>query len=312
MSILFTYPGQGGQRPGMLGALPDTPEVQSTLAEAHDATGIDPMTLCSTDSLRSTTAVQLSLLIAGVAMTRALAAQGATPHLVAGHSIGAWTAAVAAGALDFRDALGLVHLRGRLMETAYPRGYGMTVITGLSAAAVADIVEAVHTDDSPAYVANLNAEQQIVVAGNDAALDRVQALASKAGAAQAARLAMAVPSHCALLTAQASTLAQATAKVRFQRPTMTYVSCTRARALFRPDDIADDLAWNMARQVNWHDTARHAYERGARLAVEMPTGGVLTRLTRPIFGNDSAIDSANEKVSSVVTRLLRYRGTDRA
>ena len=312
MSVLFTYPGQGGQRPGMLGALPDTPEVQSTLAEARDATGIDPMTLCSAASLRSTTAVQLSLLIAGVAMTRALAAQGATPDLVAGHSIGAWTAAVAAGALDFRDALELVHLRGRLMETAYPRGYGMTVITGLSAAAVADIVEAVHTDASPAYVANLNAEQQIVVAGNDAALDRVQALASKAGAAQAARLAMTVPSHCALLTAQASTLAGATAKVRIQRPKMTYVSCTRARALFRPDDIADDLAWNMARQVNWYDTARHAYERGARLAVEMPTGGVLTRLTRPIFGNDGAIDSANEKVSSVVTRIVRCRGSDRA
>ena len=302
MSILFTYPGQGGQRPGMLGALPDTPEVQSTLAEAHDATGIDPMTLCSTDSLRSTTAVQLSLLIAGVAMTRALAAQGATPHLVAGHSIGAWTAAVAAGALDFRDALGLVHLRGRLMETAYPRGYGMTVITGLPAAAVADIVEAVHTDDSPAYVANLNAEQQIVVAGNDAEL----------GVKKAIKLAVSVPSHCALLTAQASTLAQATAKVRFQRPTMTYISCTRARALFRPDDIADDLAWNMARQVNWYDTARHAYERGARLTVEMPTGGVLTRLTRPIFGNDFAIDSANERVSSIVTRLLRYRDMDHA
>ncbi|VVD79994.1 Malonyl CoA-acyl carrier protein transacylase [Pandoraea eparura] len=312
MSVLFTYPGQGAQRAGMLGALPDTPEVQSTLAEARDALGIDPMVLCSAESLRSTTAVQLSLLIAGVAMTRALAAQGATPDLVAGHSIGAWTAAVAAGVLEFRDALGLVHLRGRLMETAYPSGYGMTVITGLSAVTVADIVQTVHADDSPAYVANLNAEHQVVVAGNDAALSLVQERATKAGASQATRLAMTVPSHCALLTAQASTLAEATAKVRFQRPKMTYVSCCRARALFRPDDIADDLAWNMARQVNWYDTARHAYERGARLAVEMPTGGVLTRLTRPVFGHDFAIDSANDQVSSVVSRILRYRRTDRA
>ncbi|VVD73428.1 malonate decarboxylase subunit epsilon [Pandoraea terrigena] len=312
MSVLFTYPGQGAQRAGMLGALPDTPEVESTLAEARDALGIDPMALCSAESLRSTTAVQLSLLIAGVAMTRALAAQGAAPDLVAGHSIGAWTAAVAAGTLDFRDALGLVHLRGRLMETAYPSGYGMTVVTGLSAVTVADIVQTVHADDSPAYVANLNAERQVVVAGSDAALRLVQALATKAGASQVVRLAMSVPSHCALLSAQASTLADATAKVRFQRPRMTYVSCCRARALFHPDDIAEDLAWNMARQVNWYDTARHAYERGARLAVEMPTGGVLTRLTRPIFGQDCAIDSANDKVSSTVTRILRCRRTDRA
>lgn len=311
MSVLFTYPGQGAQRVGMLGAMPDTPEVESTLAEARDTIGIEPMTLCSAESLRSTTAVQLSLLIAGVAMTRTLAAQGATPDLVAGHSIGAWTAAVAAGVLDFRDALGLVRLRGHLMETAYPSGYGMTVIAGLSVVAVADIVQAVHAADSPAYVANLNAEHQIVVAGNDAALTRVQALATQAGASQVTRLAMTVPSHCALLMPQAATLAEATAKVRFQRPKLTYISCSRARALFRAEDIAEDLAWNMARQVNWYDTARHAYERGARFAVEMPTGGVLTRLARPIFGPDGAIDSTHDKASSVVTRILRYRRTTR-
>ncbi|ODP33232.1 malonate decarboxylase subunit epsilon [Pandoraea sp. ISTKB] len=310
MSVVFTYPGQGGQRIGMLDSLPDTPEVRKTLAEARDIIGIDPSALCTEYAFRSTTSVQLVLLVAGVAMTRALTAVHATPAIVAGHSIGAWAAAVAAGVVSFDDALRLVRLRGRLMETAYPNGYGMTAITGLPVATVSAIVHQVHTADTPAYVANLNAEHQIVVAGSTGALNSVRLLALKAGAAKAVRLAMTVPSHCELLNRQAKTLAEATANVRVQRPRMTYISCTRARALFHPDDIAEDLAWNMARPVNWQDTLRHAYERGARLAVEMPTGGILTRLSQPLFGDGGAIDSDAMTLPSVSTRIAQILRAD--
>lgn len=307
MSVLFTYPGQGGQRVGMLHALPDTPEVASTLREAGDVLGVDPLTLDTAQALASTTAVQLCLLIAGVAMTRALCECGAGPDLVAGMSIGAWPAAVAAGVLDFSAALPLVRLRGSLMETAYPTGFGMAAIVGMSASAVADITAQVYATGLPAFVANLNAERQIVVAGSDAALSQVMDLAQAAGATGVTRLAMAVPSHCALLDAQADVLAEAVANIPLRAPRMPYVSGARARVLFQATAIADDLARNMARPVQWHDATRHAYERGARLAVEMPTGGVLSRLAQTIFGSDGTLDGDVVPIASLAARIQRSR-----
>ena len=134
MSVLFTFPGQGAQKPGMLHTLPTHAETARTLAEATRALGRDVLALDDAGALRSTVAVQLSLLVAGVAMARVLAAHGAAPQLVAGLSIGAWPAAVVAGVLEFADAVRLVELRARLMEDAYPAGYGMTAIGGLASA----------------------------------------------------------------------------------------------------------------------------------------------------------------------------------
>ena len=128
MTVLFTFPGQGAQKPGMLHTLPDHPETARTLAEATAALGRDVLALDDAAALRSTVAVQLVLLVAGVAFARVLAAEGAAPGMVAGLSIGAWPAAVVAGVLDFADAVRLVELRARLMEDAYPSGYGMTAI----------------------------------------------------------------------------------------------------------------------------------------------------------------------------------------
>lgn len=128
MSILFMFPGQGSQRAGMLHALPGDPAVAQTLTEAGDMLGVNPLTLDTAEALRSTVAVQLCLLIAGVAVARTLARQDAGPDMVAGLSIGAWPAAVVAGVLEFSDVLRLVRLRGQLMEDAYPSGYGMVAI----------------------------------------------------------------------------------------------------------------------------------------------------------------------------------------
>ena len=127
MSVLYTFPGQGAQCAGMLHALPDDPEVRRTIEEAGAVLGFAPLTLDNAQALRSTVAVQLSLLIAGVATARVLFALGHEADMVAGLSIGAYPAAVVAGALDYADAVRLVALRGRLMEEAYVRGYGMTV-----------------------------------------------------------------------------------------------------------------------------------------------------------------------------------------
>ena len=280
MSVLFTVPGQGAHKAGMLHGLPDHPETARTLGEATAALGRDVLALDDAGALRSTVAVQLCLLVAGVAAARVLTGLGATPDMVAGLSIGAWPAAVVAGVLDFADAVRLVELRGRLMEDAYPSGYGMTTIGGLTRRQLEPLLAQVHRPDNPVYLANLNAPRQLVVAGRTTALDAVAALALRHGAQRAERLAVPVPSHCPLLEDGARTLACAMAQVPRRRPRITWISGSVARALFDGERIGADLAANMARPVLWDDTMRHAWERGARVALEMPGGSVLTRLAQ--------------------------------
>lgn len=303
MSVLFTFPGQGAQKPGMLHALPGHPETARTLAEASEALDRDVLPLDTEAALASTVAVQLCVLVAGVAMARVLAAQEARPQMVAGLSIGAWPAAVTAGVLGFADAVRLVALRARLMEEAYPGGYGMTAVGGLTRQQLEPLVARVHGPASPVYLANLNAARQIVIAGSDAAMAAVADLALQHGAQRAERLAVAVPSHCELFDAQARVLADAVAGVALARPRITYVSSSAARALFDGKAIGADLAANMARPVLWADTVRHAWERGARLALEMPPGAVLTRLAETEFAGGSAIAADGQRVDSLVALL---------
>lgn len=307
MSVLFTFPGQGAQQPGMLHALPEHPETRRTLDEAAAVLGRDPLALDSSAALESTVAVQLCLLLSGVAMARVLAAHGARPQMVAGLSIGAYPAAVAAGVLDFADAVRLVELRGRLMEQAYPAGYGMTAVCGLLRSELEPLIAKVHSAARPLYLANLNGQRQLVVAGTDAAMADLGELALSAGAQRACRLAMSVPSHCELLAPQAREMAAAFDQVVLRRPQATYISSSAARAIFDPVTIGQDLAANMARPVLWHDTARHAWERGARLAVEMPSGSVLTRLTAPVFEGGIAVACADTRLDSILSLVEKYR-----
>jgi len=305
MSILFTFPGQGSQRAGMLHALPDDVVVAATLDEAASVLGLNPLTLDTEAALDSTRAVQLCLLIAGVAMARSLAAQGGLPDMVAGFSIGEYPAAVVAGALDYADALRLVALRGQLMEEAYPSGYGMAAIVGLEQGPLAALVAQVHNAAQPVYIANLNARRQIAIAGSDHALQQVMDLAIEQGASKVQRLAVNVPSHCPLFDAQALEMQAAFAQVRMRRPVLTYLSSSAARTLFDPARIRDSLASNMARQVNWTDTVRLAWERGARLALEMPSGSVLTRLAAPELTDGLALSCEGQRSDSLLAMLAQ-------
>lgn len=270
MKILFTFPGQGTQHPGMLKALPGT-----EMALAREVLGAEVDSLDSPDALQHTRAVQLALLIAGVAWTREVQRRGVSPDIVSGLSIGAYPAAVIAGALEFTDALRLVALRGDLMEQAYPHGYGLTAIMGLTLPQVEKLIEG-----SGTYIANLNAETQIVIAGSDDAMAQVAKRALEKGASKAHRLAVSVPSHCELLAPPAQKLVAAFENVTLSRPRCAYLSGSTGRVLWTPEKIADDLAMNMARTVRWQEAVISANEREARLAIEMPPGGVLTCLTR--------------------------------
>ena len=308
MSVLFTFPGQGAQTPGMLHALPDDPAVRDCLAEAAGVLGHDPLALDTACALASTRAVQLCLLIAGVAMARSLAARGALPDMVAGFSIGEYAAAVVAGALDYADALRLVARRGELMEHAYPAGYGMAAIIGLELAQLEPLLARVHGTATPVYVANLNAPRQIAIAGSEPAVQAVMALALAHGAGKAKRLAVSVPSHCPLLDAAALDLRAAFDGVTVRRPSLVYLSSSAARALFDPDRIRDSLAANMAQRVQWAATSRLAWERGARLALEMPPGSVLTRLTALDFTDGVAVCCDGNRGDSLLALVERERG----
>lgn len=297
MKILFTFPGQGTQHEGMLQNLPGT-----ALAQARDVLGAEVDTLDSSEALKHTRAVQLSLLIAGVAWARELERRGVAPDIVSGLSIGAYPAAVVAGALDFADALTLVALRGDLMELAYPHGYGLTAIMGLTLAQVESLVAG-----SGTYIANLNAETQIVIAGPDDAMADVAKRAMAKGASKAPRLAVSVPSHCELLARPAQKLVEAFSHVTLSRPRYAYLSGSTGRVLWQPERIADDLAMNMARTVRWQEAVISANEREARLAIEMPPGGILTCLTRQAAweGESISLDRSGVDVAVHLAKRLR-------
>ncbi|MHC8290179.1 malonate decarboxylase subunit epsilon [Pseudomonas sp. XS1P51] len=300
MSSLLVFPGQGAQQPGMLQRLP-----RETLIEASEVLGEDALLLDSAEALKSTRAVQLCLLIAGVAAARQLSM---TPDYVAGLSIGAYPAAVVAGALSFDDALHLVSLRGELMQQAYPQGYGMTAIIGLDLSTVENVLAQVHGVDMPVYLTNINADNQVVIAGSDAAMKAVAGLAKDRGAGLAKRLAVSVPSHCPLLEAPAKILAEAFAKVQLKAPTLGYLSGSRARPVTRIEALRDDLAFNMCRVVDWRGTVQSAYERGVRLQIELPPGAVLTGLARRVFEQGTVIAFDGARLDTLQA-LLREEGS---
>jgi malonate decarboxylase epsilon subunit len=300
MSSLLVFPGQGAQQPGMLARLP-----RETLNEASDLLGEDVTQLDSAEALRSTRAVQLCLLIAGVAASRQLAM---APDYVAGLSIGAYPAAVVAGALGFSDALHLVSLRGELMQQAYPQGYGMTAIIGLDLATVEGLLARVHSAQMPVYLANINADNQLVIAGSDAAMKALAELAKGCGAGLAKRLAVSVPSHCPLLEAPAQRLAEAFAQVSLHTPKIGYLSGSRARPLIKPEALRDDLVFNMCRIVDWRGTVQSAYERGVRLQIELPPGAVLTGLARRVFEQGTVIAYDGARLDTLQA-LMREEGS---
>ncbi|WP_424216222.1 ACP S-malonyltransferase (plasmid) [Streptomyces sp. BI20] len=283
MTTALLFPGQGEQRPGMLHDLPDHPAVARTLDEISDALDLDVRTLDTAEALRSNAAAQLALFSASLATYRALHALGVRPEHVAGHSIGAFAAAVACGALTLGDAARAVRVRGAAMERAYPSGYGMGVVLGLPEPAVVRIVESVHTPESPVHPANVNAPLQIAVSGALPAVDRVLALALEHGAAKARRLAVSVPAHCPLMAAARAELAAHLARVPFTRPGTPFAGNAGGRTLRTAEAVHADLVDSLTRPVRWHEATCVLRERGVDLFVQVSPGDTLARLAATAF-----------------------------
>jgi malonate decarboxylase epsilon subunit len=307
MSVAFLYPGQGAQFPGMLHRLPDRAKADEALREASLILGHDVRALDTEGALSSTVQVQLALFVSGVAATRTLQAEGIEPDIVAGLSVGAFAAAVAAGALAFKDGLTLVKLRADLMEKAYPTGYGLSVVIGLTEQQLSGIVHEIDQPESRVFLANLNAPTQIVIAGSDAGRARVLGRAKTEGAPIARRLPVTVPSHCVLQQAVADELTRRMANIEINTPNAFYMSNRRARALRDPNAIREDLATNVAHPVRWHDATTVAYERGVRLFVELPPGHILTDLASTAFPDARTIALGQMQIDEAVKIIQRER-----
>jgi len=280
MSVAFLFPGQGSQTPGMLHHLLVHPVVARTLDEISEALHADVRNFDSEQCLNSDVSVQIALLAAGVATARALVEQGVQPTAVAGLSVGAFAAAVVAGVLVLQDAVELVRLRAEEMIKLYPTGFGLSAIIGLSESQVTAIVQDVTSDQAPVFVGNINAPRQIVIAGEDAAMDRVLDEARSQGATKAVRLHVSVPSHCPLLQPVADFLAQRISSLNLSAPQITYVANVNARALHTKEAIVSDLANNIAHGVRWYESTVVLQELGCNLFLEMPPGHVLSDLAR--------------------------------
>lgn len=286
MSLAFVFPGQGSQALGMLNAFAEVAVVRDTLAEANAVLGFDLAALIADgpkEDLDATINTQPAMLVAGVASYRAwLAAGGAQPAVVAGHSLGEYSALVAADALSFADALRLVRLRAEAMQAAVPAGQGgMAAILGLDdeairaaclQAAQGEVVEAV----------NFNSPGQVVIAGSKAAVERACELCKAAGAKRALPLPVSVPSHCALMKPAAEKLAAALAEIEIQAPHIPVLHNVDVRAYQDPAQIKDALARQLYSPVRWVETVQKLQADGVTVVAECGPGKVLAGLNKRI------------------------------
>jgi len=308
MSLAMVFPGQGSQSVGMLAALAENfASVRETFAEASTVLGYDLWERVARgpeEALNATACTQPAMLAAGVATWRAWrAAGGAEPALVAGHSLGEFSALVCAGALPFGAAIGLVRVRGELMQAAVPAGSGaMAAILGLESEAVLEVC-AQAAQREVVEAVNLNGPGQIVIAGHASAVARAVAAAKERGAKRALLLPVSVPSHSSLMLPAAERFKPYLSAVAFQAPRYTYISAVDAREYRDPNQIRELLGKQLASPVRWTETVLEVIRRGATQLLECGPGKVLTGLNRRIAPRGEVSCAALEDPESIRAAL---------
>jgi len=289
----FVFPGQGSQTVGMLAELAATyPLVEATFREASDALGYDLWQLVSAgpaEELNKTWQTQPALLAASVAIYRVWQQQGgAQPTLMAGHSLGEYSALVCAGVLDFADAIRLVELRGKLMQEAVPEGTGaMQAIIGLDDASIRKACEESALGQVVSPV-NFNSPGQVVIAGNKEAVERAGAACKAAGAKRALPLPVSVPSHCALMKPAADKLAVALEEIAFNAPSVPVVNNVDVKCESDAAAIRHALVRQLYSPVRWTESVEFMASQGVTQLLEMGPGKVLTGLTKRIVDSLTA------------------------
>lgn len=287
--IAFVFPGQGSQAIGMLNGFAHNQVVQQTVAEASDALNFDLAALIADgpkESLDLTTNTQPVMLTAAVATYRAwIAAGGKLPSVVAGHSLGEYSALVAAGVIAFKDAVPLVRFRAQAMQNAVPVGQGgMAAILGLSDAdVIAACSEAVAGFSGEVVEAvNFNAPAQVVIAGSKEAVDRACEIAKTKGAKRALILPVSAPFHSSLLKPASNQLRDYLSTITFSAPSIPLVNNVDVAIVIDPLMIKDALVRQAASPVRWVETMNAIHASGVKTVIECGPGKVLTGLTKRI------------------------------
>lgn len=283
----MVFPGQGSQSLGMLADLAaQFPIVEATFSEASSVLGYDLWQLVQqgpAEELNKTWQTQPALLTASVAIWRVWQHQGGKlPTLMAGHSLGEYSALVCAGVLDFKQAVSLVELRGKLMQEAVPEGTGaMYAIIGLDNESIAKACEESAQGQVVSPV-NFNSPGQVVIAGNKEAVERAGTACKAAGAKRALPLPVSVPSHCALMKPAADKLAEALENIEFQAPIFPVVNNVDVKTEVSPEAIRSALVRQLYNPVRWTESVEFIAAEGVELLLEVGPGKVLTGLTKRI------------------------------
>ena len=300
MTFAFVFPGQGSQSVGMLNSIAERPEVRATLQEASEALGEDVANLIAegpAEALSLTTNTQPVMLTAAVAFYRAwLAAGGPAPKVMAGHSLGEYSALVASGVISFKDAVPLVRFRAEAMQSAVPVGTGgMAAILGLDDAIVIRVcAEASTASGGVVEAVNFNAPGQVVIAGASAAVTKACELLKAAGAKRALPLPVSAPFHSSLLQPASEKLKGYLANIEFKVPRISVINNVDVEILNDPAAIKDALVRQAAKPVRWQETIQAIAAQGITQVVECGPGKVLAGLTKRIHDQVTGVPVFDE------------------
>ncbi|WP_217522258.1 ACP S-malonyltransferase [Vibrio metschnikovii] len=297
----IVFPGQGSQAIGMLAELGEQYDVvKQTFSQASEVLGYDLWALVQQgplEDLNQTHRTQPAILAASVAIWRVWQSLNLPqPEVLAGHSLGEYSALVCSGVIDFQQAISLVELRGRLMQEAVPAGTGaMYAIIGLDDEAIADACQQAAQGQIVSPV-NFNSPGQVVIAGQKEAVERAGVLCKEAGAKRALPLPVSVPSHCALMKPAAEKLAIALAGLQFNSPSIPVINNVDVLAETDPAKIKDALVRQLYNPVRWTEAVQSMSDQGIEKLIEVGPGKVLTGLTKRIVKTLDAV-AVNDSAS---------------